>query len=200
MAPGSSRTAGPDPVKNLRFTQSILGRSPMSSRSARNARWRRVLLRGLALKRVQRPKRPLTPWSAAGGIPVSSPQPWSSPSSARRRGRADSGGERAHPRRGAHAGRRHHPTVGSGVQAGPVVAYLAAARQTPSFAVGARLGSAAYLVVVGGRANARPTPSPSLVAVLLPALPLVLGRACSDGVVLHRGCRPVTSDSSQFAV
>jgi Ca2+/Na+ antiporter len=78
-----------------------------------------------------------------------------------------------------------------GVQAGPViVALLAAARQTPSFAVGVCLGSAAYLVAGGLGAGlllgARPTASPSLVAVLLPALPLVSAAlVVSDGVVLR---------------
>jgi Ca2+/Na+ antiporter len=76
-----------------------------------------------------------------------------------------------------------------GVQAGPIiVVLLAAARQTPSFAVGASLGSAAYLVCGGLGAGLllgrRPTPSPSLVTVLMPALPLVSAAlVVSDGVV-----------------
>src|SRR5437773_7685136 len=78
-----------------------------------------------------------------------------------------------------------------GVQAGPViVALLAAARQTPSFAVGVCLGSAAYLVAGGLGAglllSPRPAPAPSLVAVLLPALPLVAAAlVVSDAVVLR---------------
>jgi cation:H+ antiporter len=76
-----------------------------------------------------------------------------------------------------------------GVQAGPfLVVLLAAARQTPSFAVGACLGAAAYLVCGGLGAGlllgSRPTPSPSLVTVLLPSLPLVSAAlVVSDGVV-----------------
>jgi hypothetical protein len=78
-----------------------------------------------------------------------------------------------------------------GVQAGPViVALLAAARATPSFAVGVCLGSAAYLVaggLGGGLLLGRtPTPSPSLVTVLAPALPLISAAlVVSDGAVVR---------------
>jgi cation:H+ antiporter len=76
-----------------------------------------------------------------------------------------------------------------GVQAGPLLAtLLAAARGTPSFAVGIALGSAGYLVCGGLGAGLllgrRPTPSPPLVAVLLPGLPLVsVAIVVSDGLV-----------------
>jgi len=75
-----------------------------------------------------------------------------------------------------------------GVQAGPLLAtLLAAARGTPSFAVGVAFGSAGYLVCGGLGAglllSRRPTPSPPLVAVLLPCLPLVSAAiVVSDGL------------------
>ena len=74
-----------------------------------------------------------------------------------------------------------------GVQAGPLLAtLLAAARGTPSFAVGSPSGRPAYLVCGGLGAGLllgrRPTPSPPLVAVLLPGLPLVSAAiVVSDG-------------------
>jgi len=76
-----------------------------------------------------------------------------------------------------------------GVQVGPVmVVLLAAARGTPAFAVGVTLGAAGYLVSGGLGAGLllgrRPTPSPSLAAVLLPGLPLLSSAlVVSDGVV-----------------
>lgn len=74
-----------------------------------------------------------------------------------------------------------------GVQAGPLLAtLLAAARGTPSFAVGVAFGSAGYLVAGGLGAGLllgrRPTPSPPLVSVLLPGLPLV-----SAAIVVYDG-------------
>jgi Ca2+/Na+ antiporter len=74
-----------------------------------------------------------------------------------------------------------------GVQVGPLLAaLLAAARGTPSFAVGVALGSAGYLVCGGVGAGLllgrRPTPSPPLVAVLLPGLPIV-----SAAIVMYDG-------------
>jgi Ca2+/Na+ antiporter len=76
-----------------------------------------------------------------------------------------------------------------GIQVGPLLAVLlAAARATPSFAVGAAFGSAGYLVCGGLGAglllSRRPTLSPPLTAVLLPCLSLVSAAVVvSDGLV-----------------
>jgi cation:H+ antiporter len=79
-----------------------------------------------------------------------------------------------------------------GVQAGPLLAtLLAAARATPSFAVGIAFGSAGYLVCGGLGAGLllgrRPTPSPPLVSVLLPGLPLVSAAVVVYDGVITRG-------------
>lgn len=76
-----------------------------------------------------------------------------------------------------------------GLEAGPVVVLaLAAARGDSSFAAGIALGSAAYLVAAGLGAGLmmlrRSVPSPPVIAVLLPGIPLLAaGIAVGDGVV-----------------
>ena len=76
-----------------------------------------------------------------------------------------------------------------GLEVGPVVILaLAAARNDPSFAAGIALGSSAYLVAAGLGAGLmmqrRPVPSPPVIAVVLPGIPLLAaGIAVGDGLV-----------------